>query len=66
MLDECIAYLERRKKSGFTYEIIVVSDGSTDETVAVAHQYSRKFDTVRVLSLVKNRGKGGAIRLVSF
>ncbi|XP_046626526.1 dolichyl-phosphate beta-glucosyltransferase isoform X1 [Neodiprion virginianus] len=63
MLDECIEYLEHRKRFGFTYEIIVVSDGSTDGTVTAAQNYSRKYDTVRVLSLVKNRGKGGAIRL---
>ncbi|XP_012269887.1 dolichyl-phosphate beta-glucosyltransferase [Athalia rosae] len=63
MLDECIEYLENRKKSGLTYEIIVVSDGSTDSTIVAAESYSRKYETVRVLGLVKNRGKGGAVRL---
>lgn len=66
MLDECLKYLEQRKNSGFTYEIIVVSDGSTDKTVEVAHSYAKKYSTVRVLALLKNRGKGGAVRLVSF
>ncbi|XP_011302309.1 dolichyl-phosphate beta-glucosyltransferase [Fopius arisanus] len=63
MLDECLDYLETRKKSGLTYEVIVVSDGSTDKTVQVAQSYAEKYDTVRVLDLVKNRGKGGAVRL---
>ncbi|KAJ8679053.1 hypothetical protein QAD02_014840 [Eretmocerus hayati] len=63
MLDECLKYLESKKKSGFSYEVIVVSDGSTDKTVQVAQSYAKKFDTVRVLALVKNRGKGGAVRL---
>jgi len=63
MLDECLEYLEGRSKKGLTYEVIVVSDGSTDKTVTVAQRYADKFDTVRVLALVKNRGKGGAVRL---
>lgn len=63
MLKECLEYLENRAKSGFTYEIIVVSDGSTDKTVDVAQHYASKYNTLRVLNLVKNRGKGGAVRL---
>lgn len=65
MLDECLAYLEERSKSGLTYEVIVVSDGSTDKTVDLAHRYASRYNTLRVLNLVRNRGKGGAVRLVS-
>jgi len=73
MLDECLDYLQKRqtllKKSGqsFLFEVIVVSDGSKDKTVAVAERYSVKYGSnfVRVLDLRKNRGKGGAVRLVS-
>ncbi|XP_071554489.1 dolichyl-phosphate beta-glucosyltransferase [Temnothorax nylanderi] len=63
MLDECLGYLEERSKSGLTYEVIVVSDGSRDKTVDFAHSYASKYNTIRVLNLVKNRGKGGAVRL---
>ncbi|XP_058451044.1 dolichyl-phosphate beta-glucosyltransferase [Malaya genurostris] len=67
MLDECLEYLESRQKSekSFTYEVIVVSDGSRDKTVEVAQKYSAKYgsDKVRVLALVENRGKGGAVRM---
>lgn len=63
MLDECLDYLEQLRKSGYTYEIIIVSDGSTDKTVRVAEQYALKYDNIRILNLVKNRGKGGAVRL---
>lgn len=65
MLEECLEYLENRAKSGFTYEIIVVNDGSTDKTIDVAQHYALKYNTLRVLDLIKNRGKGGAVRLVS-
>lgn len=68
MLDECIEFLENRSEScDFKYEIIVVSDGSTDNTIKVAHEYTTKLGTekLRVLELEMNRGKGGAVRLVS-
>ncbi|XP_028353131.1 dolichyl-phosphate beta-glucosyltransferase isoform X2 [Physeter macrocephalus] len=52
----------------FTYEVIVVDDGSKDETSKVAFKYCQKYgsDKVRVITLVKNRGKGGAIRMGVF
>nr|CAI5842786.1 unnamed protein product [Callosobruchus analis] len=66
MLDECTKFLEdRASRSKFSYELIIVSDGSTDRTVIVAHRYAQKFggDKIRVLELETNRGKGGAVRL---
>lgn len=64
MLDEAIAYLELKNR---TYEIIVVSDGSKDATVSVAQKYCELYgaNKIRVLELIENRGKGGAVRLVS-
>lgn len=68
MLDEALEYLEKRnaEDSSFKYEIIIVSDGSKDKTVAVGHEYSKSkgSDKIRVLALESNRGKGGAVRLV--
>ncbi|KAK5643902.1 hypothetical protein RI129_007747 [Pyrocoelia pectoralis] len=66
MLDECIAFLEDRAKDGnFRYEIIVVSDGSVDNTVLVAKKYCKQLgiEKFRILELETNRGKGGAVRL---
>lgn len=70
MLEECLECLEARTKSSesLKYEIIVVSDGSKDKTVQKSLEYSKKLgtDKFRVLELIKNRGKGGAVRLVIF
>lgn len=70
MLDECMEFLEQKAKqdSKFTYEVIIVSDGSKDGTVQCAMKYCAKYtsEKFRVLELIENRGKGGAVRLVSF
>lgn len=64
MLDECMAYLKTREPS-LKYEVIVVSDGSKDNTAKVGREYVKKHgaDVLRVLELEKNRGKGGAVRI---
>ncbi|KAG6038388.1 hypothetical protein E4U41_004228 [Claviceps citrina] len=51
-----------REVSG--YEILIVDDGSSDKTVDVALDFAQKrglHDILRVVSLVKNRGKGGSV-----
>ncbi|XP_039601746.1 dolichyl-phosphate beta-glucosyltransferase [Polypterus senegalus] len=67
MMDEALDFLEKRQKKdpSFTYEVIVVDDGSKDKTTEVALKYTERYgdDKVRVLTLVKNRGKGGAVKL---
>ncbi|KAH8681260.1 nucleotide-diphospho-sugar transferase [Xylariales sp. PMI_506] len=46
------------------YEIIIVNDGSRDKTEQVVMDFSHKHglhDTIRLVTLERNRGKGGAV-----
>lgn len=58
-LDVFMAYLKRQE---YTWEIVVVDDGSTDAMTSMLHQNYPDTAQVKVLSYAKNRGKGYAMR----
>jgi dolichyl-phosphate beta-glucosyltransferase len=66
MMDETLEYLKSRAKEdpNFTWEIVIVNDGSSDHTTEVALNYVKResAERVRLLVLSRNRGKGGAIK----
>lgn len=45
------------------YEVVVVNDGSTDDTLAVLQASAAANPHVRVLSYTPNKGKGSAIKV---
>ncbi|KAF5733822.1 glycosyl transferase family 2 family protein [Tripterygium wilfordii] len=65
-LEETMNYLQQReaKDKSFSYEVIIIDDGSADGTKRVAFDFVRKHvvDNVRVVLLGRNHGKGEAIR----
>src|SRR2546423_15594389 len=44
------------------FEVIVVNDGSSDATAAIADELARTYPNVRVVHHPRNRGYGGALQ----
>jgi glycosyltransferase involved in cell wall biosynthesis len=55
-------YLAIHRGSGYEFQYLIVDDGSTDETNAVAAAFARRRRNVRVLRHERNRGLGAALR----
>jgi dolichyl-phosphate beta-glucosyltransferase len=47
--------------SGFTYELLIVDDGSADRTAALAEAAAAQDPCIRLLQYGENRGKGYAV-----
>lgn len=54
-------YLRARYGAG-GFEIIVVDDGSRDNTVAVVEEFRTRAPELRLVNFPQNRGKGAAVR----
>ena len=44
------------------YQVIVVNDGSTDNTAAVLKNLAKKYKNLKIVTHPKNRGYGGALK----
>jgi len=58
-LDRILAHAMER---GWNVEVIVVSDGSSDDTPAIVRDYASKHAVLRLLENPGNRGKGYSVR----
>lgn len=65
MLNDAIQYLDKRKinDTNFSYEIIVVDDGSKDDTPNIVLKCSVQNNNIRLLRQPKNMGKGAAVQV---
>jgi dolichyl-phosphate beta-glucosyltransferase len=50
------------RRSTHSYEIIVVDDGSHDQTAGAALSFQKEFPSLKVISLERNHGKGYAVK----
>jgi len=59
MTEKCIDVL---KDVSSNYEVIIINDGSPDNSGKVADEMASKFDCVKVVHHEKNKGYGAAIK----
>jgi len=52
----------RLEGAGYSYEILVVNDGSRDNTAAVVNNMKKAVRNLKLIDLRDNVGKGGAVR----
>lgn len=50
------------RKRAFTYEIIVVNDGSRDETAETARKLAKVVKNLKLIDNAMNQGKGGVVK----
>jgi glycosyltransferase involved in cell wall biosynthesis len=58
-LERICAYLKQR---GWDGEVIVVDDGSTDQTARIVTEWQKQIPTLRLVQNGQNRGKGFSVR----
>lgn len=63
VLEKSVKNLTRLlRRCKYSYEILIVEDGSTDGTYEIAKKLESKNSRIKVLHSEKRRGKGGALK----
>ena len=61
-LPELVAWIDRvARQEQMRYEVIMIDDGSTDDSWAVVEKLATKYDSVRGISFGRNYGKSAAL-----
>jgi glycosyltransferase involved in cell wall biosynthesis len=61
-LPELVAWIDRvAQKNSLSYEIIMVDDGSTDESWTVVQSLKEQYSAIRAISFMRNYGKSAAL-----
>lgn len=58
-IDEAYQFLEKNIKS---FELILVNDGSTDQTAELIKKYEQQYPKIKIISYSPNQGKGYGIK----
>ncbi len=65
VVDELVRITEAMDASGFSYELLVIDDKSTDDTLAVLQENLPRFPRMRLMPFRRNGGSGTARRIGS-
>ncbi|MBQ8580471.1 MAG: glycosyltransferase family 2 protein [Alistipes sp.] len=61
-LPELVAWIDRvARQEQLSYEVIMIDDGSTDDSWAVVEKLATQYDSVRGISFGRNYGKSAAL-----
>ena len=61
-LPELVAWIDRvTTTNGLTYEIVMVDDGSTDDSWSVVERLKQEYSAIRGISFARNYGKSAAL-----
>lgn len=62
LLPTLLSIVEYFNHTGLSYEVIVVDDGSHDQTARLVWELGKHFSNVKLIRLPRNMGKGAAVR----
>lgn len=61
-VERCLENVVNEQLNNWEKEIIVINDGSTDNTQNIIENFKKNIHSIKIISLSKNTGKGNAIK----